>query len=340
MKVMACLLVLATLLFPSTGSAAGPTRISFKPGATSAGVTGQLAAGKSAEYVLRASAGQIMQVGLDVNAVALLAIRGADGAILKPAPDGQHGWQGKLPKTQDYFIKVTAGNAATWYCLRTTVFARIQFAKGGTSATVTSPMENCVAQWAEQVGGYVLRASAGQKMRTVITSPNGNVYLTVVGPGGALVKSFDDWLHEWEGTLPATGDYQLLPLATGPDTKFTLSVTIPPLAQNAPVRIRFAPGATSGQVSGVLEQGHPDRYVLGAAKGQRMEIRIWPTPTGYVPPVLDVSVTGPGGVAWRDLGLNPVIGSLPATGDYVIKLALKPGSPGCEYLMEVVIPAR
>jgi hypothetical protein len=319
------------------GSAA--TRIRFQPGATSGVVSGQLAPYQTHEYVLRASAGQIMQVVLwPPTAGVNIVIWGADGTPLKRWSEQEVGWQGKLPKTQDYYIQVIALDQAVSYCLRVTVFARIQFARGATSATVSSPVQHCIPQGADVVGGYVLRAFAGQTMGVTLTSPNHDVYLTIVGANGVPLKYYDDWSTTWEGVLPSTQDYYLLPVSVGGDTRFTMTVWINPLGQAAPTRISFAPGTESGTVSGQLTPGSPARYVLWAARGQRMEIRIWPPPC-LPSPVIDVTVTGPGSYAWMGLGLDSAIDPLPASGDYVITLALQSGSQCTGYAMEVTIPA-
>jgi hypothetical protein len=344
MKTKASLIVCVFLLLaagiPATADAATgstATRIRFQTGATSGVVSGQLGPRRAHDYVLRASAGQIMQVGLQSNAGANILIWGADGTPLKRWTNQEQGWQGKLPKTQDYYVQVVALDQAVSYCLRVTVFARIQFARGATSATVSSPVQHCAPQAPEVVGGYALRAFAGQTMRVTLNSPNHNTYLTIVGANGVSL-THGDWSTVWEGVLPTTQDYYLLPVSVGADPRFTMTVWISPLEHAAPTRIRFAPGAESATVSGSLAAGRPARYVLWAARGQRMEVRIWPPPC-LPTPVIDVTVTGPGGYAWRGLGLDSAIDPLPVSGDYVIALTLQSGSQCTGYVMEVTIPA-
>lgn len=341
MLLVVCVLLLLTAAIPTTAEAAmgsAATRIRFQTGATSGVVSGQLGPRLARDYVLRASTGQIMQVSLWSNVGANILIWGADGTPLKRWTNQEQGWQGRLPKTQDYYVQVVSLDQAVSYCLRVTVFARIQFARGATSATVSSPVQHCAPQAPEVVGGYALRAFAGQTMRVTLNSPNHNTYLTIVGANGAPLKYYDDWSTVWEGILPSTQDYYLLPVSVGADARFTMTVWISPLGQAAPTRIRFAPGAESATVSGQLVPGSPARYVLWAARGQRMEIRIWPPPC-LPAPVIDVTVTGPGGYTWTRLGLDSAIDPLPVSGDYVITLALQSGSQCTGYLMEVTIPA-
>ena len=85
---------------PSAGSSE-PVRIEFAAGGTSATVSGKLASRGIDRYVLRALAGQSMQV--DVNSPdggVVLAIQGADGTILQSRSNGEVSWSGQLPKTK------------------------------------------------------------------------------------------------------------------------------------------------------------------------------------------------------------------------------------------------
>jgi len=335
------LLVIAAIWSPFVAAAQGPaaTRIRFQPNATSAAESGQLAARGIQSYVLRAGAGQIMQVALWANGVARFIVRGTNGAVLYQGWAQDQGWQGRLPRTGDYVVQLVAAEQPVSYCLRVTVMARIQFAPGATSATVSSPVQNCLPQGADGVGGYALRALAGQTMRVSLDSPNHNVYLTIRGADGAVLKSYNDWGVTWEGILPSTQDYYLLPTAVGGDSRFTLSVWVSPLGRvPPPTRIRFAPGAISGSVWGHLGSGGQARYVLWAARGQRLQWRVWPSPGATLPP-LDVTVTGPDGRVWSGLPLDSAIAALPLSGDYFISLRSRPGSGSANFTMEVTIPA-
>jgi hypothetical protein len=209
---------------------AGHMRVIFQPGATSAVRTGHLAPGESHRYLLAARAGQIMSVDLVSEAAAGLAIQGADGLVLKEALDGASQWQGTLPSTQDYYVQISAADRAVDYGLRLTVFARIQFASGATSATVSSPVERLGPEGIEVAGAYVLRAMAGQTMRVTVTSPGSDVLLTITGADGTPLKRYVDGRAEWEGVLPLTQDYYLQPVSAGAAASFTMTVTISPLA--------------------------------------------------------------------------------------------------------------
>ncbi len=98
-----------TITLPKTE----PARIEFAPGAISAQVMDNLAAGGLHQYVLNAAAGQEMTVNLITGSGgnpaperAMLIIWGLDGTVLISDHAGATRWVGVLPLTQDYFIDV------------------------------------------------------------------------------------------------------------------------------------------------------------------------------------------------------------------------------------------
>ena len=199
------------------------TPIAFEPGRTSATVSGHVEQNGIVRYVLRASADQPMMVDItSPNGDVLLDIWGVDGMPLKRHVDDRAYWRGRLPSTQDYFIQAVSVGAATNYELHVTVFARIQFEPGGTSATVTGEIEQ------NGIRHYVVRALAGQTMDVRITSPNGDVLLTIWGEDGMPLKRYVDDRADWRGELHATQDYYVEAVAVGQPTNYTLTVTIPP----------------------------------------------------------------------------------------------------------------
>jgi hypothetical protein len=96
-----------------------PKRISFRSGATSARLEGNVGAQTVINYVARARAGQTMTVTVTAptNDV-LLTIYGLDdGQPLVRAASGATNWSGTLPGTQDYAIDVVGTDAARKYTL-------------------------------------------------------------------------------------------------------------------------------------------------------------------------------------------------------------------------------
>jgi len=71
------------------------------------GCTRQPCPHQAQNYVLRATAGQLMQVSLRANNTAQLAIWSANGTALL-ADNTAQGWQGKLPNSGDNRIRVTS----------------------------------------------------------------------------------------------------------------------------------------------------------------------------------------------------------------------------------------
>ena len=208
---------------------------------------------------------------------------------------------------------------------------RVQFEPGATSATLTGHIERTGEGGVEYGARYVLRALAGQTMEVVITSPNGDVLLSIVGADGVPLKRYVDDRADWRGVLHATQDYFIRPVSVGADTSYVLTVTISPL-EPQPTRIQFEPGATSAVVEGYLEPGLPDRYVLRALRGQRMDVRVLLAET------VDIVVEGQDGSNWSAVASEGVlrIEVLPATQDYVITLALPVSVSGTVgYAMEV-----
>jgi len=94
---------------------ATPTRIQFQPGTTWATVGGDLPAGGSQTYILRALGGQTMDVSVlsPGNSVGL-SVWGADGSYLKWHGDGMPTWHGQLPATQDYYLQVITSDASSY----------------------------------------------------------------------------------------------------------------------------------------------------------------------------------------------------------------------------------
>jgi hypothetical protein len=210
----------------------GPTRIRFEPGATSATVAGHIGQNGIDRYVLRALAGQTMEVRItspDNNV--LLDIWGADGTVLKRHAVGEAYWAGVLPATQDYFIGAVSVGGETNYLLTVTISAlepaptRIQFSPGATSAAIQASLEPGIPD------RYVLRALQGQSMEIRVSSSasidiamqgQDGSFWSAPGPGGVLSIE----------ALPATQDYIItlaLPAPVTEAVSYTVEVSVSPL---------------------------------------------------------------------------------------------------------------
>jgi hypothetical protein len=96
-----------------------PRRISFRSGATSARLQGNVGAHTTVTYLARARADQTMTVTITaLTDDVLLTIYGLDdGQPLVRAASGATSWSGTLPATQDYVIMVVGTDAARRYTL-------------------------------------------------------------------------------------------------------------------------------------------------------------------------------------------------------------------------------
>lgn len=93
-------------------------RMVFDSGSASAIQVGALTSNRVQPYMLKAEAGQTLDVAVTTHAAgAQLEIVGADGTVLKPA-DELLIWQGLVPVTQDYLIRLMTGNQGGPYQLR------------------------------------------------------------------------------------------------------------------------------------------------------------------------------------------------------------------------------
>lgn len=347
---------------PTTAPTSAPQvrRIEFATGATWTVVQGSLAAGATDEYVLQALAGQTMvAVASPPDGSAVLEIYGlSDGQPLVRSQMRQTSWQGTLPATQDYSIKVISTGAATDYRLQviipplaapttapTTVptaaptagpqARRIEFAPGATSAVVQGSLS------AEGIDEYLLRASAGQWMVVTVWSLDNTIVLEIYGvsDGQPLVRSHMRQTS-WQGTLPATQDYDIKAVGTGVATSYTLQVTVVSAVTPTLVpqfkRIQFAPGGTSAAVQGNLAAEGIDEYLVGASAGQWMMAMVSSPDDSVVLEIYGVSDGRP--LVRSPMRQTSWQGTLPATQDYGVK-AVSTGA-ATSYILQVIIPDR
>ena len=105
---------------------------------------------------------------------------------------------------------------------------RVKFPKGRTTVilkgkTTGGPSES---------GGmdpiaYHVRARKGQQMTLHLTSAKGNAVFGLYAPGMDLIEGAQG-MKDWTGTLPKTGDYEIIvfPEDEATDTNFTLELAI------------------------------------------------------------------------------------------------------------------
>ena len=127
--------------------------------------------------------------------------------------------------------KFTSGAIVAILLLTTTASAKIipvKFPKGRTTVilkgkTTGGPSES---------GGmdpvaYRFRARKGQTMILHLTSAKGNAVFGIYAPGMDLIEGAQN-MTDWKGTLPKTGEYEIIvfPEDEATNTTFTLELTI------------------------------------------------------------------------------------------------------------------
>jgi hypothetical protein len=197
-----------------------PAVVRFAPGATSAAVEGKLAANGVQHYVVRAQAGQLMEVDLPPQQGIGLSVYGVDGTVLQSPMGGLSGFRGTLPSTQDYILALAAQDGAVSYTMNVIIPAAIHFAPGATSAVIQGRLAAYETQY------YVLRAMANQLMQVDVT-PEAAVRLSIYGVDGTVLRSGMGGPATFSGTLPSTQDYILVLSSGDRPVAYTLTVSIP-----------------------------------------------------------------------------------------------------------------
>ena len=199
----------------------------------------------------------------------------------------------------------------------------IRFPSGGTQTTVEGYLPASASKT------FVMRVAAGQvvAMDAGVSAMGGGLRFSVVGADGVLVKPMDD--AHLRAVFPTTQDYVVELVSDVGAVHYVLSILIP-------VRIRFAPGATSTEITGTLAADGEDHYVIRGLAGQRFILdpqttqgRVRLVISGADGQVLLSGRVGPWGGIYD--------GILPSTQDYLITVRAVDG-PGAAYTLEVTIP--
>jgi hypothetical protein len=137
----------------------------------------------------------------------------------------------------------------------------IHFAPGATSGTVSGQL----ATGAEQ--DYTFSAQGGQLAEVSFSHSSPTERWVLIDPEGSpLHNGMSDQQDQVQVRLTTTGTYRLDVQTTDPGS-YTLRLTLP-------VPIRFAPGATSGTVSGHLPAGGTRNYTFDARAGQTATVHV------------------------------------------------------------------
>jgi hypothetical protein len=101
----------------------------------------------------------------------------------------------------------------------TSVVRRVQFPRGRTTAILRGAVRRGVSH------DYLLGAREGQRMSVHLTA-NGDASFSIMSPNG---NSLADFVSDWSGELPESGDYRinvLPPTRNNKPAQYTLEVTI------------------------------------------------------------------------------------------------------------------
>lgn len=197
-----------------------PERITFGAGDTAAVMESELAAHESHYYVVNAMEEQLMEVSVDSQQPAQLVVYGVDGTVLRSGMGEGSFFRGELPSTQDYIVKVSAGQqAAGEYSLSVLIPARITFDAGEISAEVSGELGETDAVF------YVIRAMAGQTMQVDVT-PDDALQTSIYGVDGSVMKSGMGGGPDYTGELTISQDYIIM-VRTGPEASdYEMEITI------------------------------------------------------------------------------------------------------------------
>jgi hypothetical protein len=292
-------------------------RIEFAPGITSTALSGKLGPGGAVRYVLRAQAGQLMEVSVLSAQEVQLAIEGGDGTVLKTA-EGPPFFRGTVPGSQDYLLVVAARDEAASYSLSVIIPERMQFSPGATSAAVQGQLP------ARGTHYYVLAGQAGQLMEVNVSPPDA-VQTVIYGVDGTVLKSGMGGGPFFRGTLSSTQEYILSLSAGDQDVSYTTNVVIAR-------RIQFAADATSAVEQGDVGPGREQAWVLAASGGQTMKVDVIAAEAAVRLVIYGVDGT----VLKSGMGEGSTFeGVLPSTQDYVVIVG--PADRSTTYQLEVTI---
>lgn len=202
----------------------GPAqRVLFEPNTTSASFQRTVQKGDSQDFILWAFSGQTMIVDATTSRgkVALSIVGRSTGGELMSGGSTSH-WQGRLPATQDYRIRVAALEDAAEYQLDVTIPATLQVPTKDQPTTVKGRVKP------GQKVLYLFPGAAGQRIAVSVTSPGGKALLAMHGlEDGAYLVPAMARTTSWAGALPREQDYVIEVGSEGAASDFTLQIAAP-----------------------------------------------------------------------------------------------------------------
>ena len=160
----------------------------------------------------------------------------------------------------------------------------VKFRKGGTTRTY----KNAVIR--AESHAYVLGAAKGQKFSVSIRSLEDNAGFYIKKPGGGFLGTMTESAsgNSYNGTLPVSGKYRIVVSPTRGNATYQISFSVrgktaaKPADNSTTVEsvgglttvVKFRKGSTSARYKNAVVRGQRNKYILGAGKGQYMNVSI------------------------------------------------------------------
>ena len=269
--------------------------IRFAAGSSSGSVNGAVARGDWEHWGARAQRGQTIEVTVSATA------GNATFEVYTPAGDqlanDVTSFRGQLPASGLYAIDVGSTGGLANYTLNVSITGEPtappppSSGSGHFQGRVPPPgVEPSFVHGTVDRGDWhewSFAARGGQIARVVVSAPPaGNATFSLYAPNGDVLAANT---QEFVGALPASGLYMVEVGSTGGTASYALglvfegSVTPPapdpdPAPGNSPSHrqgsIQFAPGASSGSVSGSVQGGNWHEWSFKAFGGQSMTLTV------------------------------------------------------------------
>ncbi|MEZ5344081.1 MAG: PPC domain-containing protein [Pyrinomonadaceae bacterium] len=198
----------------------------------------------------------------------------------------------------------------------------VRFAKGTSSANFKNSIEQ------NKTYTYVIDAAKGQTMRIELSSAQDNAGMYIKTPNGGFLGDANEseWTDNYNGQLPADGKYRVVVTTSKGTANFMLSLSVTGKAGNSSDEnsqtieskgglttvVKFRKGDTFAIYKNAVIRGERNKYILGAASGQRMEVSIDSVEDNAV---FDIQAPNGSFLARERKSWN---GQLPANGNYRI----------------------
>lgn len=153
---------------------------------------------------------------------AALTVLGPDAAAPLPlATASADRWQGQLPATQDYLVRVAGRGQDADVTLTVVIPADLALPPAGQMTTTRSGLTPGETMY------YLLAGEAGQTVTLTVTSPAQNVFMELGGleAGQALVTA-SARASRWTGVLPATERYLLRVFSDAAPTAISYTIEV------------------------------------------------------------------------------------------------------------------